>query len=321
MPLLAVNAHLGQPILNQPIAGEGDDLADALDQATQAAQPGAPIVVMIHGYKFSPYSDSATPHRHIFSLKPRAGCWKAISWPRHLGFGKGRPEGICIGFGWEARGTIWQAWRSAQKAGAALAELVMQLRARGGGPVQIVAHSLGARVALAAMRQLPAGSLGRVILLAGAEYQSTAATALSTPAGQTAEVLNITSAENRLFDRTLELLVSAPLPREKALGDGLWTSAPNWLDIRVDDPPTRLALYRLGHRIPAPKRSICHWWAYLRPGLMLFYRDLIRRPESLSLARLKAELPARRATSPSTSPLKGLARIFPKEIRAQTSAR
>jgi pimeloyl-ACP methyl ester carboxylesterase len=298
MPLVAINVNQGTPELRG-----GGDPREALRMALAALPPGAPVIVLIHGFTFSPFVPTRDPHRHILALKPRRDCWKALSWPRHLGFGRGRKgEGLCLCLGWHARGTIWQAWRAARMAGAALADLIRQVQAIRPGPVHIVAHSLGARVALKAMGALPAGSLGRVVLMAAAEYQSTAAAALSTPAGRTAEVINMRSAENRLFDLLLALFVRAPLPEDRPLGAGLWSGADNWLDLSIDRPETRQALRGFGFRIPAPAQQVCHWWGYLRPGLMLMYRDLIRRPEALPLAALRSAIPERRAVAQAMAP-------------------
>lgn len=291
MPLLQVDAVSGRPVLRG-----GGDLVAALRLALAARPPGAPVVVMIHGYRFSPFDPHRCPHDHILSLRPRRGCWKAISWPRHLGFGRGRAdEGLCIAFGWDAGGTIWRAWNSAARAGAALAGLIALAGGTRPSPVDLVCHSLGARVALSAFPALPGRSVGRVVLMAAAEFRGSAAAALATPAGRGAEVINVTSRENDLFDKLLECFVRAPARGDRALGAGLGQARRNWLDLQMDCPKSRAVLAGLGYRVPPPVRRVCHWSAYLRPGLFVFYRDLIRRREELPLAWLRARLPARPA--------------------------
>ena len=290
MPVLKVNARGHAPHLH----GAGD-LDAALKAMLVDLPPGAPIVVLVHGYKFSPISGSACPHSHILSLNPQPGCKKAVSWPRHLGFGRGEAaEGLCIAFGWAARGTIWQAWRRAALAGVALADLIERIRVLRPDGVDIVAHSLGARVTLAAVRALPARSVGRVVLMAAADYRGAAHAVLATPAGRTAEFVNITSRENDVFDCLMEWLL--PRRGDRALGAGLGRQKPNWLDIQMDCDATRAALADLGYRIPAPARRICHWSAYLRPGLFGLYRDLIRNRHALPLACLRRVLPAEPAS-------------------------
>ncbi|MCP3969559.1 MAG: alpha/beta fold hydrolase [Rhodobacteraceae bacterium] len=289
MPLLNLNAVDGAL---RPVGGGG--LGPALRAALAGVESGAPVLVMIHGFRFSPAAPGTDPHSHILALSPRTDDRRAVSWPRHMGFGRGvAAEGLCIGFGWEARGTIWQAWREAARAADLLASLVTRLRAQHPGPVDILAHSLGARVALRAMARLSGGAIGRVILMAAAEYRSAAADAQRGGA----EVINVTSRENDLFDGLVEWLIRKPARGDRTLGRGLQGHAPNWLDVQVDCVQARVALAGFGYRIPPPVRRICHWSAYLRPGLFGFYRDLIRDRDGLPLAELSDALPKRTAPS------------------------
>ena len=171
MPLVRINVDGATPVsaLGHLQTVIGRVLGDVPDTA--------PVVVMIHGYKHSPFEPAHDPHAHILSLAPRRK-GRSLSWPKHLGFGRGaRSEGLAIAFGWNARGSIWQAYRAAGQAGIALAELIRALHAVRPGPTDIIAHSLGARAALAATGRLPEGALGRGILLSGAEFSCRAATA------------------------------------------------------------------------------------------------------------------------------------------------
>ncbi len=287
MPLIKINADGDRPILD----GLGR-LDDVLAAQMAALPAGAPVVVLVHGYKFSPARPEHSPHAHILSLNPRTECWKALSWPRHLGFGRGTPtEGLCIAFGWEARGTIWQAWAQAADAGRALAALIGRIRAQRRVAVDLIGHSLGARVALTALAALPAGSVGRVVQLAAAEFQSTARAALDTPAGRSAEVFNITTRENDLFDGLMEWVIRPPCPGDQALGAGLPNAPRQWLDVQLDHPGTCDALAGFGFDIRAPSRRVCHWSAYLRPGVFPFYEALLRDRHRLPLATLRAALP------------------------------
>ena len=114
---------------------------------------------------------------------------------------------------------------------------------------------------------------------------------MQTRAGQTAEFVNITTRENDLFDLLLEWSVRAPNAGDLSLGLGLAEPAGNWLDVQIDHGATLKALAALGHRIAAPERWICHWSAYLRPGLFALYRALLSGSDCLPLARLRAHLP------------------------------
>lgn len=274
--------------INSATGPDPAELAQALAQT-----PRGPIVLLLHGYKFAPGHGPADPHGHILALNPQSDCPRAISWPRHLGFGRGdADEGLCIAFGWPARGTLWQAYRAAAEASAALARLIATLhRLAPDRPVDVVAHSLGARVVLGALPLLPAGALGRAILIAAAELQRRAEAALASPAGQQAEIFNITSRENDLFDLLLEWLIAPHRIGERALGHGLSAPHPNWLDLQIDDAHTLTALARFGFRIAPPLRRVCHWSGYLRPGLFPLYRALLRTPQGLPLTHLRAALP------------------------------
>ncbi|MEX5726971.1 pimeloyl-ACP methyl ester carboxylesterase [Rhodovulum iodosum] len=287
MPLLQVNAA-GTTV--SPAAA-ATTLAGALDAALAGLPDHAPAVVLLHGYRFSPSDPDHSPHSHILSLTPERDCWKAVSWPRALGF-SGAPsgEGLCLAFGWEARGTIWQAYGEAARAGRALAALVDEIRARRPGrPVHILAHSLGARVALSAMPHLAEGALGRIVLMTPAEFASRAEAALDTPAARAAQVLNVTSRENDLYDFLLESLVAPQRPRDHTLGHGLAGSRPGWVDIQIDHAETLAALRRLGFDIAQPARRVCHWSPYIRPGMFDLYAALIRG--ALPFEMLRAALP------------------------------
>jgi hypothetical protein len=278
MPLVRINADGDRPVPEEDLAA-----------ATHSLGPGAPVIVLIHGYKYTPGDPRRCPHDHILSLKPRPAA-RAISWPRHLGFGRGANEGLCIAFGWNARGTLWQAHAEARRAGRALAHAICRLRATTSAPVHIMAHSLGARVALAAFHDLPPLAIGRAILLAGADTRSAAEAALATAAGSTAEVVNVHSGENTLFDLLFRAAIHPHRPFARTLGAGLGREDPRWLDLAIDAAGTRAHLAAQGFRIAPPARAVCHWSAYLRPGLLPLYRTLLR--EDLPLSALRPAAPA-----------------------------
>lgn len=287
MPLIHVNAGPNGPELHDRRDGLPDRLRHVLTG-------DGPVIVMVHGYKYAPRHRSECPHRHILSLDPMRDCFKVVSWPRGLGFGRDTPdEGLGIGFGWSARGTLRQAYAEAARAGEKLAELIALVREIAPDrPVHAVAHSLGARVVLSALPHLPAGAVGRLILLAGAEFGGRAAAALDTPAGREAETINVTSRENDLFDFLLERLIPPPARGNRSLGLAL-PSGPNVLNLQMDHPGTLDALRRAGFEIGAPLTRICHWSPYTRPGALAMYDSLLREADRRPLARLRAALPDR----------------------------
>ena len=277
MTVIAVNAEGPLPVAAAPLRAIIDNLT-----------PGAPVTIMLHGYRFSPASPATDPHISIYAPVPRRRDGRTLSWSRRLGLVGTR---LGIGFGWRADGTLWRAQAEAAQAGLALARLIARLRDAGAGPVGLIGHSLGGRVALSALAHLDPGDVGRIVLLSAAEFRGPAQQALATPAGRAAHVLNVTSRENDLYDKAFELLVGGPHgPDGCALGAGL--DAPNAVTVQIDDPRHRDGLRALGYPTAAPVRRICHWSAYMRPGLFPLYRAFLHRPDTLTLPMLRAVLPA-----------------------------
>ncbi|PZR00274.1 MAG: hypothetical protein DI533_06735 [Cereibacter sphaeroides] len=261
---------------------------EALRAALADLPCGAPVVVMIHGFRFAPGVGRHCPHTHILSLTPNRADPTAISWPRHLRLG-GRNAGLALAFGWWARGTIWHAHREAAEAGLALASLVATVREIDPSrSVDILAHSLGARVVLSALPLVEAGAFGRIILMAAAEFRAQAEAAIDSPAGLRAEVVNITTRENDMFDLCIETLISAGA--ECCVGHGLSKPRANWLDLQIDRPETVSALAGLGFRLAPRRNRVCHWSPYMRPGVFHLYRAILNR--EISPALLRAHLPA-----------------------------
>lgn len=276
MPLLPVNAD-----------GTAHRLDPAALQAALAGlPPRAPVVILLHGFRYAPGAGRHCPHAHILSLTPRRDLPRAISWPRHLRLA-GPADGLALGFGWNARGTLWAAQSRTPAAAEALAGLVQRLRALAPDrPVDIMAHSLGARVALAALRHLDAGDAGRLLLLAPADLRPHAEAAVTSPAGRGAEIVNITSRANAMFDFCVETLLSARF--QTCVSQGLSNPRGNWTDLVIDDPGTERALARLGYPLRPAAVRVCHWQPYLRPGLFALYRDLLAR--RIGPAQLRAAL-------------------------------
>lgn len=275
---------------------------DALAAALAALRPGAPVVAMVHGFRFQPGSPRFCPHADILSLRPTTGHPRAVSWPRHLGLA-GSQAGLAVGFGWHAGGTIWAAQARAGKAAAGLAETIRVIREIDPTrPVDILAHSLGARVALSAFDHLQTGDLGRVVLMEAAEFRRTAERAMASPAGRAADVVNVTSHANRMFDFCMELLLSDG--RDVPISQGLSKAHSGWTDLCIDRPGTEEALARFGLRLLGPGRRFCHWSPFLRPGMFRFYRALFERrlhPAALRTALAAAPMPPGRRLWPGLS--------------------
>ncbi len=264
------------------------DIDDALLRAAEALPPGAPVILMSHGLRYSPSIPAHCPHSHILSpRKPRCG----PSWPLALGF-RGEPtEGLAIAFGWEARCRLRVAYGRAEDAGRTMGHLAARLSEAAERPVAMIGHSLGGRVALQAAATATPGAVGRVVLLNAAEFRDTADAAVATPAGRRAEFLNVTSRENDPFDFALEAMLSGG--RRRALGFGLERSRANWVDLQIDDAATLDALADLGFPTERGARRLSHWTSYRRGGLFDFYRAAMCYPWALPLGLLRHHLPVR----------------------------
>lgn len=153
---------------------------------------------------------------------------------------------------------------------------------------------MGIELALSALHHLPAGAVQRIISMTGAAYRSSARDALASEAGRGALLINIASRENDLFDFLYECLIPPPERGDRAIGAGI--EAENAVTLQLDNPETLAALARLGHPLDAPRKRICHWSSYTRPGVLRLYNDMLRRPEIWTLKTLK------HAEHPRTAP-------------------
>jgi pimeloyl-ACP methyl ester carboxylesterase len=314
MTLLRVNAHGDRVQLHEPArAAVGPALARALGDLP----PGAPVAILIHGYKFTPWQAAHDPHTHIFGLDRMRRCRKARSWPDHLGFSADNPaDGLCIAFGWDAKTRIDALGLPAVHArsplaAAALGRLLDMIGAIAPDrPVDLVGHSLGCHVALRALAALTRPVSGRAILMAAAAYRDTARAALANPATARLEVINVTSRENDLYDALFRAAVPPLRPRDRLLGQGLPDAPAGWVDFPIDCRTTLGALARAGIHVAPRNRRACHWSFYLRPGIFDLYRALIRNRGAWPAARLRAviadpacQLPAEATDLPVFVPL------------------
>lgn len=279
MPMLRITVTENGTRLHGDDAPVLPALADAL-----AADTG-PVTIMVHGYKYQPGHPVHCPHASLMSPAPHAEDRRVVSWPARLGL----QDRVAISFGWQARGSIWAAHRRAALAGEALAALVREIRRLAPRrPVNVIAHSLGARVALAAVRAGAPGAITRAALLAAAEYGEVARRTLDSAKGGRTQVLNVTSRENDLFDFLLERLVPPAHQGDRMLGHG-GVNLPHMVTLQLDDAQSLAALRGLGFPIAPPDRLICHWSPYLREGVFPLYRAILSG--DLTLDRLRAVLP------------------------------
>lgn len=266
-----------------PIDATAHGLAglEQLDRALSAANSKTRITVMIHGFNYQPGRAGRCPHRFILARQPVSLSERSVSWPVQLELGA---HHIGIAFGWDGSGSLWRAWKMSALAGHQLAQVIARV-AETGRKVDIIAHSLGARVALAAIAQACPGGVGTAILITPAEFQRRGLQSLQSPAGATAQVLNVISRQNMVFDRGLEWLIAPHRFGQRSLGMGLAEPRANWFDLQIDDDANRFGLQRIGYPIAAPKARVCHWSGYVRHGLFALYRDILASRIDISTLR------------------------------------
>ena len=284
MSILRLNADPAGLVLN-------GSPASAHSAIRRAAVGTGPVIILIHGFKYDPDCLTASPHTSIFGGMAHRSGRARKRWLCRLGFGMGNAdEGLAIAFGWHARGNLWRAARAAHGAGDCLAQMITLIhRAAPHRPIHVISHSMGSEVVFAALKAVPAGAVGRVIALSGASYASHAAAAMQTPAGQAAELFNVTSRENDLFDFIYERLITPPVPGDGAMGGGI--ALPNVVNIQLDCPRTLSVLARFGGHIAPARRRMCHWSSYTRPGALRFYAHALRNTDAVPLSVLQQALP------------------------------
>lgn len=289
---------------------------DSLRASAPTLAPRTPVVILIHGYRYDPAAPAlANPHDTLFAfdpVRPKTDRWqKTESWPRGLGFtpeDTTGSEGLCIAFGWPSRprrrfGRFCAAYGNAERAGRALLRTVEIIaRVHPGRPIDFVAHSLGARVVLCAMRLAAQRrrhdlleAMGRVIMLGPAELAFVARGTLATVDAVTRRrgpsIYAMLARENDVFDALLEHFApSIPMRRKIGIGaSGLGGRRRHWIDLQIDHPVTQHWLAERGAVIGGEARRACHWGVYNRPGTLDLYSAILRDRARWSIPTLREE--------------------------------
>lgn len=300
------------------LAGGDGRWRAALDRVVAHLPAGAPVTVLVHGYRYAPApragAPGSCPHDLLYRtddirISPDERRPGRAAWPRALGYSEtGLADGLCVAFGWQGRtdrqtrffrerpGDFARAYRDAEAAGKALARILGHLGRRlPTGSVGVMAHSLGARVALQAMDRRPDALPGRVLLLGAAEYAGVARTVVEAQDGlghrvaALPEILSVASRANDLYDALFEMLAPPPaLQGDRALGaKGLGRPHPRWMDVQLDHPEVADWLAAQGLELVRLPERVSHWSFYADPAAMAFWRRVLRAEPGWSLAGLR----------------------------------
>ena len=299
-------AYIGITASDEGLAlAEGGELDQLLARRLRAIGRNAPVVILIHGFKFHPDAagrPAANPHRSIYAFGPGPRSWKAPSWPEGLGFDPASPEtGLCIGFAWPAaeahlpslmatgRNGFARVYERAGTYGERLADLIARIQALAPGKaIDLLAHSLGARVALSSLPHL-ATAPERIVLLGAAEFDERAREALGAlRAPRPPQVYNVTARANDFYDLLLETFAPRRGWRERAVGLGLREPLPCWLDMQLDRQEVTEWINAQGIALRPMTARRCHWSFYTHEGTFAVYQAILRRRPGWDVASLRA---------------------------------
>ena len=229
-------------------------------------------VVMVHGFDYDPWKNS-DDNPHFTGELGKVSTFGM--WCRDL-----LPDRTAIGLGWYSAPmglrALWRAWRHgrynryryafdmAWDAGRVLSVMLRRLD----GPVDVLCHSLGSRVALAALAQERGLPVRNLVIMNGAEMAETGErVARANPH------VNFTNLVVR-SDKVLRYAGAVFAPEgglyKVCLGqEGLGKDAPsNWRDIDLDDPNTQAWARERGWNLKGdnPASRGDHWFTYRHPG-------------------------------------------------------
>ena len=222
---------------------------------------------MINGFDFDPMEEGDdNPHRTLFRI-----------WSERIHERTG-DQWKCFDFGWysaELEPGSWTGslirghwnpyrwgWELAGTAGGVLAKTIEEATESSEREICMIAHSMGARVALKALCQLPRSSVKRVLLLNGSEYSQTAkAIADYTDA----DVLNIVVRADDVLDKLGSVFAPEAFIRNVVGQSGLIDPPGNWLDFFLDKKSFQESAAAHGLkelRGDNPVRMADHWYSY-----------------------------------------------------------
>jgi pimeloyl-ACP methyl ester carboxylesterase len=280
------------------------DMRDAVTEWVGPRGNGR-CVVMVHGYSYDP-SDAAdeedNPYQRVFG-RPGETLGEGESWLPIVGEtdddGSDR-EDIAVGFGWTSQADrteyVRAGWSNSYQYAAldltVEASLTLALLIRtlsdAGLTVDVLAHSMGTRTTMQALRRL--GDMGagsavrRAVLMAGSEFSLDARNAMM---AVTTDVYNLVIEDDFVLNWGAEEMCHpfrwVNASESRVIGAGGMAPSTDWLDLQLD----RMLFERrsefdawfqnLGYELsPNPTRGRGqHWAHYLHDGNRALMRDIL----------------------------------------------
>lgn len=214
------------------------DFRHTLEPVLETLPKNAPIVIYVHGHLDWPHPDI------LQQARKQVGLAITLSWPAQARFLGLVPD-------------VNQLYIDAGNAAPALAELINLLgRLAPHHQVDLLAHSLGARVGLQSLQYLQRDNLARFIGLAAVEFSAYTLLALQEPAARDIAFYNVTCPKPALFHHLMHYLGPRPGPADGLLCRGFAFPRSNWIDICLEKPTVQRSLTKL-----------CSSLLNLKPGL------------------------------------------------------
>ena len=238
----------------------------------QQASGTVPIVI-VHGFSYDPWKTSDDNPHYLY----QSGLGKIST------FGRWRhdlvPNRDVIGFGWYSvpinfrnllrawancrAGCYRYSWDLAWEAGGILAVMLRNLN----GPVDVLCHSLGSRVVLAALNQERGLPVRNVVFMNGAEFAKPAR--IEAMSNSHIRFVNLVVKADEVLAK-LDTHFAPVSGQGLPIGlDGLGGAVPeNWIDIALDDPEVQVWGASHGWHLQGdnPKEYADHWRTYKHKG-------------------------------------------------------
>jgi len=200
------------------------NLHATLEPVLAATPVDAPIVIYVHGHQLWPHPDLLEQAR--------------------------RQAGLAITFKWGANARYFgilpdvnSLYNEAKSAAAPLGWLINQLAVLAPNrKVDLMVHSLGARVGFEALQYLHHRNIGRFVALAAVEFSAITLAALHRPQAHNVAFYNVTSPKILIFHRLMHHFGPRPGPADRLLCRGFAFPRANWIDIQMDQPTVQRPL-------------------------------------------------------------------------------